>query len=140
MKASIICIRLVLSICVSIIAFAAMAQDGMLRIAIPENSELTGELDQAKVSAKVGTSHQIASLRFLIEKRGKLRESNSELEFGSPFHVELVFAQAEEADAHNVLVTLGDGRSLTVRVLKHPTDPKRYLSKALTLDRLEDQQ
>lgn len=139
MKAAIISIRAVLCVYIWMLALPAMAQDDIRRITIPENSELTGKLDQAKVSAKVGASRKVQSLRFLVARRGKLREPNPELEFGVPFHVELVFIQAEEPEALNVAVTLGDGRTLAVRVLRQPTEPKRYLSKALTLERLEDQ-
>ncbi|WP_306259291.1 hypothetical protein [Pararhizobium sp. IMCC21322] len=116
----------------------AMAQDGIRRITVPENTEITGVLDQAKVSAKVGTSRQVQSLKFLVETGGKFREPDPELEFGTPFHVELVFTNAEDPDALDVMVTLGDGRALAVRVLRQSKEPERYLSEAITLERLED--
>lgn len=138
MNAVTISISIMLCICMGMLVLPAMAQDGIRRITIPENTEITGVLDQAKVSAKVGTSHQVQSLRFLVERRGKLREPDPELEFGTPFHVELVFTKAEDPDTLDVMVTLGDGRALSVRVLRQPEEPKRYLSEAVTLVRLED--
>lgn len=138
MRAAMTSIRIVLCVHMGMLVFPAMAQDGIRRITIPENSQITGVLDQAEVSAKVGTSRQVESLRFLVDRKGKLREPDPELEFGTPFHLELVFSKPEDPDALDVKVTLGDGRTLAVRVLRQSKEPKRYLSEAITLERLED--
>ncbi len=116
-----------------------LAQDGIRRISIPENSELTAQLDQTKVSARIGRLRRIHSLKFLVETEGQLKEPDTNLEFGKPFFVELVFTQAAMPKTFDVMVTLGDGRTLKVPVMRQPETPERYLSKPLTLNRQGDQ-